>query len=385
VAKVPTGIEGQLNVTVTTPAGTSNKLSFTAIMPPTILNITPASGPAGTQIEITGAAFGPREGPTNYVSFNDLKPLTYDYWSEERIVAKVPQALTGKVAITVTTPVGTSNPVSFYVKQPDLRGVTAMGATAWAVGEHGAIKASNDGGSTWATQESGTTLYLYGVAAGSPSMVWAVGQGGIILKTTNGGTAWTPHAQGSTQTLYGIDAVDTTTAWSVGEAGTILKTTDGGATWNPQASGTGTTLFSISAVSSTTAWAVGAGGGILKTEDGATWIPQNSRVNATLYGASAIGPSTCWIVGEGGTILKTSDGGLTWTPQSCNTTATLRAVAAANPSICWAVGDGGAFKTTDGGLTWTPCGSAGIALYGLCAPGAYALAVGGNGTTLMLP
>jgi photosystem II stability/assembly factor-like uncharacterized protein len=244
--------------------------------------------------------------------------------------------------------------------------------------------------------------------------VWAVGQGGIILRTTDGGATWTPHPQGSTQTLYAIDAVDASTAWAVGEAGTILKTTDGGATWTPQASGTGAALNGISAVSTTTAWAVGAGGVILKSEDGSTWTPQNSRVTAALYGISAIDAYNCWAVGEGGTILKTSDGGLTWTPQGTTTvtsvattgadaganaasetaalpavsrvtTFTLRAVVAANPSVCWAVGEGGAVKTVDGGLTWTLWGGTGSALYGACAYGASALAVGVNGTSTLLP
>jgi photosystem II stability/assembly factor-like uncharacterized protein len=311
--KVPAGVVGQVKVTVTTAAGTTGALAFTAVMPPTISDITPPSGTAGSQVEIRGAAFGPREGPTNYVSFNGARPQVYDYWSEGRIVVKVPAQLDGRVTVTVTTPTAISNTVYFMVKKADLRGVDAGGGRAWAVGESGTIMRSTDGGATWRHQDSGCNLWLYGVSAGSAARVWAVGEGGVIITTSDGGSTWTRHPTGATRTLYGVDAVAATTAWAVGDGGVVLKTVDSGSTWTPQASGTGSTLYAVSAVDANTAWAVGAGGVVLKTVDGgSSWSPQNSRVTATLYGVSAVSADTCWSVGSAGTILRTENGGLTW-------------------------------------------------------------------------
>ncbi len=285
VVKVPAGVVGQVKVTVTTLAGTTGALAFTAIMPPTIQAITPPSGTSGSQVEITGAAFGPREGPTSYVSVGGVRPQVYDYWSEGRIVVKVPAQLEGKVAVNVTTPTATSNTVYFVVRKADLRGASAGGGRAWAVGESGTIMRSTDGGANWKQQDSGCDLWLYGVSAGSAARVWAVGEGGVILTTSDGGSAWTRHPAGATRTLYGVDAVGATTAWAVGDGGVIMKTADGGTTWTPQASGTASALYAVSAVDASTAWTVGAGGVVLKTVDGgASWAPQNSRVTATLYG-----------------------------------------------------------------------------------------------------
>ncbi|MBC7248220.1 MAG: IPT/TIG domain-containing protein [Actinobacteria bacterium] len=389
VARVPAGAKGPLKVRVTTPAGTSNAVDFTALVLPSIQSLSPSSGPQGTLVEIRGEGFGPHEGPRNYVSFGDVKPSVYEYWSEGRVVVKVPSgiAVGTTVAVTVTTPLGTSAPAAFYLRRPHLRGVTAAGGTAYACGERGTALRSSDGGASWEGLETGTTAWLHGISASSPTLAWAVGEGGVILKTNDGGATWVPQVSGTGGTLHAVAAVDASTAWAVGEGGVILRTDDGGATWTPQASGTGATLRSVCAVSGSVAWAVGSGGVILRTADGgATWTPQNSRTTAALYGVSAVDASVAWAVGEGGVILRTDDGGATWTTQASGTGATLRAVAAANPFQAWAVGSGGVIlRTADGGATWTPAGSAPADLHGVTAVGACALAVGDNGTTKTLP
>jgi photosystem II stability/assembly factor-like uncharacterized protein len=54
------------------------------------------------------------------------------------------------------------------------------------VGESGTIVSTTDGGTTWRSQTSGTTNYLYGLACPSSSTCFAVGSRGTILRTTNG-------------------------------------------------------------------------------------------------------------------------------------------------------------------------------------------------------
>ena len=387
--RVPPGAKGPLKVRVTTPAGTSNAADFTVLVLPSIHGLSPPSGPAGSLVEITGEGFGPHEGPSNYVSIGGINPGVYEYWSEGRVVVRVPAGLApgSTLAVTVTTPLGTSSPAAFYLRRPHLRGVSAVGGVAFACGERGTALKSSDGGSSWEELETGTAVWLHGVSAASPSAAWAVGEGGIILRTTDGGTTWERHPTGATATLHGVCAVDASTAWAVGEGGLILKTTDGGATWTPQASGASASLRAVDAVSGDVAWAVGSGGVVLRTTDGgATWVPQNSRTTATLYGVCAVDASTAWAVGEGGLILKTTDGGATWTPQASGASASLRAVVAANPFQAWAVGAGGVIlKTTDGGATWAPVGGASADLHGACILGASALAVGDDSTTKTLP
>jgi photosystem II stability/assembly factor-like uncharacterized protein len=85
---------------------------------PDIVSVAPVSGGVGTQVTITGCDFG--AGPAdaaNYVSFGGVKPLAADYvsWADKQIVVKVPAGAVDKVAVTATTPAGTSNPKDFTV------------------------------------------------------------------------------------------------------------------------------------------------------------------------------------------------------------------------------------------------------------------------------
>ena len=52
---------------------------------------------------------------------------------------------------------------------------------------------------------------------------------GTILRTTNGGTTWTSQSSGTTNYLYGVSFTDANTGTAVGWNGTIIRTTNGGA------------------------------------------------------------------------------------------------------------------------------------------------------------
>ena len=86
-----------------------------------------------------------------------------------------------------------------------------------------------------------TAIDLVGGAEG-----WAVGTHGTIMKTTDGGLTWSSQFAPTEAHLFGLAAVDRTTAWAVGEGGVILHTVDGGATWRQQVSGTTEGLFAVS-------------------------------------------------------------------------------------------------------------------------------------------
>jgi uncharacterized repeat protein (TIGR03803 family) len=99
------------SVTVTTPGGTltSNKI-FRVI--PVILSFSPASGPVGTQVTITGTSF---TGATK-VTFGGVK-ATFSVDSDTQIAATVPTgAKTGK--IQVMTPGGTATSASDFTVTP---------------------------------------------------------------------------------------------------------------------------------------------------------------------------------------------------------------------------------------------------------------------------
>jgi len=59
--------------------------------------------------------------------------------------------------------------------------------TGYAVGDAGTILKTIDGGATWISQTSGTTLPLNSIYFPDADTGFAVGNDGTILKTTNGG------------------------------------------------------------------------------------------------------------------------------------------------------------------------------------------------------
>ncbi|WP_159929643.1 MULTISPECIES: IPT/TIG domain-containing protein [Nocardia] len=120
VAVAPPGT-GTVQVTVTTPAGTSNGLPFTYLSVPTLVSISPSSGPAtgGTVVTLTGTGF---TGASS-VKFGATPATFYFVLSDSLIVAIAPPG-TGTVPVTVTTAAGTSAGLPFtYVSVPALAAI----------------------------------------------------------------------------------------------------------------------------------------------------------------------------------------------------------------------------------------------------------------------
>lgn len=108
-ATSPAHVAGTVDVTVTTPGGTSAISSadhFTYFTPPTISNVSPNAGPTagGTSVTITGNGFT----GTTAVTFGATPAASYIINSDNSITATSPAHVAGTVDITVTNPVATS-------------------------------------------------------------------------------------------------------------------------------------------------------------------------------------------------------------------------------------------------------------------------------------
>ncbi len=109
-AQVPPASQGPVNVTVTTPAGTSLITSldlYTYIAPPQITSASPefANSLGGTQVTISGTGFTGAQD----VSFCGQPASSYSVSSPTQIVAIAPAHIGGTCAISVTTIGGTSS------------------------------------------------------------------------------------------------------------------------------------------------------------------------------------------------------------------------------------------------------------------------------------
>jgi hypothetical protein len=110
-AVAPAHAAGTVQVTVTTAVGTSSGVAFTYIAVPTLISVTPSSGPpsGGTVVVLTGTGL---TGATA-VSFGGTPATLFTVNSDTQITVLTPAHAAGTVQVTVTTPGGTSNGVSY--------------------------------------------------------------------------------------------------------------------------------------------------------------------------------------------------------------------------------------------------------------------------------
>jgi hypothetical protein len=157
VVAVPTGATTG-NVVVTS-GSASNGVPFTVnLPPPNITSLSPASGPIGASVTISGANFGfPQNAST--VSFNGVT-TTPTTWSANSIVARVPSgATTGNVVVTVEgIP---SNTITFTVTAPP--NISTLTPNSGLVGTMVTIAGTSFG----ATQ--GTSTVTFNGIAATPS------------------------------------------------------------------------------------------------------------------------------------------------------------------------------------------------------------------------
>jgi alpha-tubulin suppressor-like RCC1 family protein len=108
-AVAPAHAAGTVDVTVTTPSGTSPATPgdrFTYAPAPTVKKISPKSGPSqgGTTVTITGQGFS----QASAVHFGASAAASYKIISATSITAVTPAGTAGTVPVTVTSPFGTS-------------------------------------------------------------------------------------------------------------------------------------------------------------------------------------------------------------------------------------------------------------------------------------
>lgn len=138
-AVAPAGT-GTVQVTVTTPGGTSNGLPYTyvSVSVPVLSALSPNAGPTGggTTATLTGSGLT----GTAAVRFGSTAALSFTVVSDTHVSCVAPPG-TGAVQVTATTPGGTSNGRAYtYVTAPTVSGVNpgagplAGGATVTLTG-----------------------------------------------------------------------------------------------------------------------------------------------------------------------------------------------------------------------------------------------------------
>lgn len=131
--------------------------------------------------------------------------------------------------------------------------VSHDGATAAAVGDHGVMLVSFDGGVTWVDRPSGTTRALRDVwvAGERGGRVIAVGDGGVVVDGATGARdGATPKVLGAGGDLR-LRALHLSASGHgaiVGDEGMLFVTDDGGATWTQVSTGDRRNVYAVDAL-----------------------------------------------------------------------------------------------------------------------------------------
>lgn len=158
-AKVPALPVGTVPVTVTVAGITTNAIQFSVA--PTIATLSPASGPVGTDVSITGSNFG----SSGTVTFNGVNAGTTS-WTDTVIVAQVPNAATSGPVLVSVSGVST-NPVPFTVSTTP-GAITAISITpatfAMLIGDARTLQAVDSNGSpitglSWSSSDTGIASF----------------------------------------------------------------------------------------------------------------------------------------------------------------------------------------------------------------------------------
>ncbi len=148
-------------------------------------------------------------------------------------VAASNESLTLKRAAAAPQPASAAAVRSFANAAASAPGTTIMSSnpgSRWRIVPGGAVQHTADGGSTWQTQQTGSTVTLTAGFSPSPSVCWLVGPQGMVLLSTDGQT-WRRIAFVEQADLVGVSAIDDRTATVSFADGRTLTTTDAGVSW----------------------------------------------------------------------------------------------------------------------------------------------------------
>ena len=224
------------------------------------------------------------------------------------------------------------------------------------------------------------------------SRIVAVGEHGIVLLSDDGGQHYRQAKQvPASSTLSAVWFADAQHGWAVGQWGVIIATVDGGETWTLQRSDTSIDqpLFSVYFKDAQHGWAVGLWSLLLATDDGGhTWKvsklpppPGGGKADRNLYRIFADRSGTLFIAAEQGVVLRSRDSGVTWEyRQTGNKGSLWTGTASADGTIFVGGLLGHLYRSRDGGDTWESIGSASTgSITDLVASGNRILGVGLDG------
>lgn len=247
-------------------------------------------------------------------------------------------------------------------------GSTRAGSRLVAVGDHGVVLLSDDGGTRWRQARSvPVRSTLTSVSFADDKRGWAVGHWGVVLATADGGDTWQLQRSDAEQDrpLFAIHACDADHLVAVGLWSLVLTSNDAGRSWTevklaapPSAEGqkpgkADLNLYALFGDARGRIYTAAERGMVLRSDDrGATWTYLPTGYKGSLWTGASPAPGVLVAAGLRGTIYRSVDDGKTWSRVEHGSKASITALLVHDERLVALGLDGLQMHSTDQGASF---------------------------------
>ncbi|HSW07315.1 WD40/YVTN/BNR-like repeat-containing protein [Aquabacterium sp.] len=250
-----------------------------------------------------------------------------------------------------------------HATQATMLAATRAGARIVAVGDHGVVLLSDDGGKSFRqAQQVPVDVTLTAVSFADAQQGWAVGHAGVVLHTADGGETWALQRSDlqNDRPLFAVKFFDAKRGVAVGLWSLVLVTDDGGVTWQtvqppvPEgAKKADLNLLGLFTDAQGRVYATAERGMLARSDDqGRSWTYLRSGYAGSFWTGLGLADGTLLAAGLRGSLYCSSDEGRSWTRIETNSKSSITALAQVGSEVI-AVGlDGLVLRSTDGGASF---------------------------------
>ena len=246
-----------------------------------------------------------------------------------------------------------------------LLGVARAGDRLVAVGDHGVVMLSDDGGQRWRQAQSvPVDCTLTSVSFADAQNGWVAGHWGVILHTADGGETWSVQrsAVNEDRPLFALHRFDARHGVAVGLWSLVLVTEDGGQRWDsvtpapPEgAKKADLNLLSLFTTPTGDLLATAEKGMLLRSSDqGRHWRYLSTGYKGSLWTGVALPGGELLAAGLRGSLYRSADDGRSWARIDSHSESSITGLVALGGSAVAAVGlDGLSLHSQDAGQSFT--------------------------------
>ncbi|MEO8388759.1 YCF48-related protein [Polaromonas sp.] len=263
-----------------------------------------------------------------------------------------------------TTPILAPARLAHHATQAMLLASTRAGPRFVAVGDHGVVLLSDDGGKTHRQAKSvPVDSTLTSVSFVDARQGWAAGHAGVIIHTTDGGETWVVQRSDvrEDRPLFAVHFFDAAHGVAVGLWSLVVTTHDGGITWQtvkmpiPEgAKKADLNLLGLFVDQRGRIFAAAEKGMVLRSDDqGQRWNYLTTGYKGSFWTGTATQDGTLLVAGMRGSLYRSGNDGRSWERIETGSKSSITSLAASAAHVV-AVGlDGLMLDSDDAGSTFT--------------------------------